>query len=162
MRVPTLNQRHLLRSPPSLELLLPRECLVHVIVGLKIEQPDHLIAICEARELMKFMLKDSTVKGAADSDVQGARQTSHNVHTVILAITGHDVEGYPPTIRCGSDERHTARWIAAKEVPNRAASSRGPVPSAGRDASTANGLRCARSSFFAQHHNTEKPNDQSC
>ena len=72
MRIPPHDQRDLLRPRPPFELLLAAECLVHIVIRFPIEQAGHVIPVRESLKVMEFVLKDSAVKVAAYTYVQGA------------------------------------------------------------------------------------------
>ena len=81
-----LQKPDLLRPRPALQLFLAGQGLVHIIIRFKIEQTDHLVSGSEALIMMKLMLKHALVKIAADSNVQSARQASHDVNAVVAWI----------------------------------------------------------------------------
>ena len=82
-------------TPPSwsvviLQLLLTRECFVHVIVKFKVEQSNDLVAIRETLKFGGICVESPAVKVSPDPDIQRARQTSHDVYAVVFAVTGHE------------------------------------------------------------------------
>ena len=91
MRIPSHDQRNLLRPSPTFELSLARQCLMHIVVRLPIQQTRYVVLICESLKVMELVLKDTLVQVAAETDVKRARETSHDVDAVIAAFARHSV-----------------------------------------------------------------------
>jgi len=81
-----LQQRNFLTPRPPLELLLPSQRLVHVVIGFPVEQSNHFVTSGESLIVMELVLEHALVKIAAHSDVQSAGQASHDVDTVVPLI----------------------------------------------------------------------------
>ncbi len=60
---------------------------MYIVVGLKIEQSDHVVTSSESFVMMEFVLKYPFVKIATNSDIQSTRQASHDVDAVIAWVT---------------------------------------------------------------------------
>jgi hypothetical protein len=65
------DQADLLRSSPSLPLLLARKSLMNFVVRFPIKQPGHFVPVSESFEMMELVPEDTAVKVNADADVQG-------------------------------------------------------------------------------------------
>jgi len=91
MRIPPHDECDLLRSIPALQLRLARQSLVHVIVRLPVQQTSDLILSRESFELVELMLEDPLVEIAAETDIERARKTPHDVDAIVAAISRHVV-----------------------------------------------------------------------
>jgi len=86
MRIQRLNQRNFLRPAPPLQLLLPPNRLVHVIIRLPINQSFRAVAGCEAFPVMKPMLKSTSAQVSSHPDVQSSRQAPHDVNAIAFSL----------------------------------------------------------------------------
>ena len=91
MRIPTHHQGNLLCTAPAFELRLPRKSLVNIIVGLPIQQARHIVPVRESLKMVKLMLEHSLVQIPAESYIERARETTHDVDAIIAAIPRHAV-----------------------------------------------------------------------
>lgn len=91
MRIAPYDKSDLLVPPPSFKLRFTGQSFVHVVVGFPVEQADNIVAIGKTLIVMELVLKDPTVKVASDADVEGARQATHEIDAIVLAVSGHRV-----------------------------------------------------------------------
>ena len=91
MRIAAFEQRDFLGARPSFQLRLAGKRLVHVLVRFPVEQTDHVVARGESIDVMEFVLEDTPVEIATDSDVQSTRQASHDVNAVVASIAHVDM-----------------------------------------------------------------------
>jgi len=89
VRVLADNQPNLLRPAPSFKLGLARERPVDVVIRFPVQQTSHLVSGGESIVVMEFVLENTFVQVAAESDVQRAGQAAHDVHAVASAIAKH-------------------------------------------------------------------------
>jgi len=59
---------------------------VHVVVRFPVEETDHDVTRGESLAVTELMLEHPFVKIAAESDVEGPRQASHDVDAVIAQV----------------------------------------------------------------------------
>ncbi len=62
------DQRDLLCPAPTLEACLPRECLVHVIVRLPVQETSYIVLVRKSFEVVKLMLEYTLMQVARESD----------------------------------------------------------------------------------------------
>jgi hypothetical protein len=71
VRVSATRSGDLLRAGPALQLLLARDCEVHVVEGCPVEESLDIVAAGETFHLMELVLEDALVQVAGETDVQG-------------------------------------------------------------------------------------------
>lgn len=70
MRIDDFDERDLLRSPPSLELLFASDSFVNVVERFPVKEPFHLVFVRESFDPMKLMLEDPLEEIAGDPNVR--------------------------------------------------------------------------------------------
>ena len=77
--VDRLNEVNLARPPPSLNLLLPGDCLHHFIVTFVVDQPRDTVPAREARYQHLLVLKYAPLEIVRDPDVESAGPARNDV-----------------------------------------------------------------------------------
>ena len=68
---------------------------MHIIIGFPVQQTSDLVLSRKSLEMMKLMLEDPLVQISAETDVECARETAHDIDAIISAISRHAVEIRP-------------------------------------------------------------------
>src|SRR6185437_3439817 len=85
-RVHLLDQRNLLRPAPSLQLLLPPNRPLHVLMPFKPNQPVAVVALGEATALPPLVLKHPLQQIARHADVKRVGAARHDVGEVAALV----------------------------------------------------------------------------
>lgn len=92
VRIQRLDQRDLLRSPPALQLFLACDRPVDIVERLPVQQTLDVMLIRESLDAVKFVFEDTFLQVARYADVEGSRQTAHDVRAVRPSLVRHGRE----------------------------------------------------------------------
>jgi len=88
MRIPRLDQRNLRRPRPSLQLFLPSEGLVHVVIRRPVQKALHIVLTGETLHLVELVVENPLVQIARETNVEGSRQATHDVYAIASPLSG--------------------------------------------------------------------------
>src|SRR6267378_4082460 len=97
MRIEGLDESNLLRSPPTLQLLLTADRLMHNVKRFPVEQALDFVFVGEPFDPMKFVLESSCMELAGHPDVERSRQATYDVDVVCLSLAMHGESKGPST-----------------------------------------------------------------
>jgi len=92
-----LDQRDLLRSPPALDLLLPRNGIASVAALFVVDQVPDPVLGRERRSKALLVLVDPTGQVICHPGVERARTIGHNIDEVALRHSGHSPQVVIPS-----------------------------------------------------------------
>src|SRR5580692_11650845 len=122
-RIHTLDQFNLFFPPPSLELLLPCNSVLHLPKRLKVNKLRRLIPRTEPNSCLGLMLKHTSLQVPRHSEIQDTRSTSHKVD--VIDHKNADVVPLTPPKAPASDFSPQTASDANTDTP---ASDRSPYP----------------------------------
>ena len=121
-RILRLDQSNLLRSRPSLQLLLPSNCFVNIVKALVIHQPVASIFAGEPFDVPALMFQCSPVNAVSHSNVKRSRAAADDVNKILVILHGAFHSCHPER-----SEWFAKRSIHAVEGPLTTQPRHGPV-----------------------------------